>query len=566
MFLISLLRRKSIYILLLLISVYSIYPLIEKNDYNDSGLNEKNGTYGLSSYLRKSYALFFASIGLNYYSDIGGKIRLYLDPPELLGFYFAGDIYVSKNNLVNYSQGLPWWINFLPFLNESYVGYKHKYFNIKLGYQKLLSSDAIYNHLMIDDYSGSLFGLKILAMLSRFADIELIYSIVRPHQGPWYRGDSIITGDSVFKNDKNIYDVYYGKSLYSHKLNIRPLPWIRFGIFEGVYFVGENLNPWYVNPFFTYIGAQMISGIIKDKEGSRYNLHTANIMAGIDFNIGFNGWRLYGELLFDDSNTGAYLIGLKEKHPIKLGLIFGGELRGYLFTRFLNLNPIADFILKNIYINFEYGVVSKYMYARDSNFNYEYVRYEYTDRYDEDDPPDDDEVERVNRIGNFLGFMFGPNSNCIDFAVGWRSDLYDVEEYTAGYQNDVYFHSLKDKMIPKRLIKMQFHFRYYRLGDERNVIMPYFWNENPNYHLDTGKAKTAEEFGTSRGTEFLKQVLEIGTIIDFNFYFDIVRFSRFVLGLESKLLFHWITYYPFTSSQYTDLKEVRWEIGIIVSW
>jgi len=573
------LRNKLIYsVLILFLSYNNIFSLIEKNAYNDVGLNEKNGTYGYDTYLRKSFFSFFTGLGFypilpykntnsdeELYAEVGGRIKLFIDLPELQGLYFNGDFFISRNSLSLYKSGdLGWWNSFVPYFGNSHVGFQHKYFSIKLGFQNLTSSDAIYNHLLLDDYSGSIFALKINTMLGRFVDMEFIYGMVRPHQGPWYSGDATIDinkPDNI--DDDEMYYAYYGKSLYTHKINIRPLPWIRFGIYEGVYFLGENFNPYYANPFFIYIATQFIASPFGDKEGSRYNNHAANLLAGVDFNIGFHGWRFYGEFFIDDFNLGEYLQFKDGSHPDKFAFILGGELRGYLFTRYIQMPPLAEFIISNLYFNIEYGIVSKYTYSRDSNFNYEYVRDEYKFRYDPDDPPSQKRVKEVNRVGNFLGFMYGPNSDCLDIAIGWRSDLFNVKEYNAGYAGDEYFYSLKNKQIPKRLIKLQLHYRHYRLGDERDVIMPYYWNEHPSYDLETGEEKST--LGTSRGTEFLTQVHEIGDILDLNIYGDVVRFSRFVLGLETKFMWQWITYYPFTSDSET-LFMFKWDFGIILSW
>ena len=52
--------KKIIFIFIISIFLLnSLFPIIEKNDYNDPGLNEKNGIYGLDNYLRKSYIMFF---------------------------------------------------------------------------------------------------------------------------------------------------------------------------------------------------------------------------------------------------------------------------------------------------------------------------------------------------------------------------------------------------------------------------------------------------------------------------------------------------------------------------
>jgi len=485
-------------IILFCITAFNIFSLVEKNEYNDIGLNEKNGTYGFDSYMRKSTLSFITAVssettydpakGWTYYSEIGGRIKMLLDFPEMGGFFFNGDMFISKNSLKTYTSGdLAWWNSFVPYMGDTHIGYKNKYFTVKLGFQNLVSSDAIYNHLMIDDYSGSLPAIRLNSMLGRFVDIELIYAMIRPHQSAWYSGTTKIETDNT-QDDSTLYDVYYGKSLYTHKINIRPLPWIRIGVYEGVYFLGENINPWYANPFFMYIGSQLLDDTIADKAGSRFNTHAANLLAGVDFNIGFNGWRIFGEFLVDDFN-GEYFKFQKPSHPDKFAFTLGFELRGYLLTKYIKMSSLAAFIVGNLYVNFEYGIVSKYTYSRDSNFNYEYVRDEYKGRYKSSNPPSAATVEKVNRIGNFLGFMYGPNSDSIDVAIGWRSDLYNVKEYSAGYQGDVYFQSFKEKRIPKRLFKIQLHFRNYRLGDERDVIMPYYWNEHPTYDLDTGEEK-----------------------------------------------------------------------------
>ncbi len=559
----------------------SIFALIEKNDYNDIGLNEKNGIYDLNQYLGDSFFKFYTAVGnareQGSFYDIGFRIKMFVALKELQGFFFIGDFFISRSTLKLSGTGdIAWWNNFIPYFGETHFGYQNKYFTIKLGFQNLVSSDAIYNHLLVDDYSGSLFALRATSLLSRFVDMDIIYSMIRPHQSAWYNGNDTVDSDlpSYVLNEtdpikrqeklddfKREYAVYYGKSLYIHKLNIRPLPWIRFGVYEGVYFLGENLNPWYANPFFMYIASQMLDKTINQKNGSRYNIHAANLLAGIDFNIGFNGWRIYGEFLLDDFN-GEYFKFQNPSHPDKFGFILGGELRGYLFTKYIYFDPLTKFILSNFYINIEYGIVSKYTYSRDSNFNYEYVRQEYKFRYDTV-PPSDKDINTTNRVGNFLGFMYGPNSDCLDIAIGWRSDLYNVNEYTAGYQGDIYFNSFKTKVIPKRLFKIQLHFRNYRLGDGRDVILPYYGNQSAQYDLDTSEAKS--KMGTSNGTEFLKQVLEIGDIVDLNVYADIVRLSRFIFGIENKFIFTWRTFYPFTHAQYTTF-NFRWEFGVIINW
>ena len=294
-------------------------------------------------------------------------------------------------------------------------------------------------------------------------------------------------------------------------------------------------------------------------------------MATVDYNIGFGGWRTYGEFFLQDFN-GEYAKFQNPSHPDKFGFDIGFELRGYLITKNHKMSDIAEFIIANMYVNFEYAIVSKYCYARTSNYNVEFVRNEYKYAYDPDNQPSQATVDKENSIGNFLGFMYGPNSDCIDIAIGWRSDLYNVKEDSAEYQGDVYFQSFKKKMIPKRLFKIQLHFRNFRLGDGRNVILPYYGDQHPSYWL------TAEEIaanngssdkstmGTNNGTEFLAQVLQIGDIVDLNVYGDIIKFSKFVLGMESKFTFTWNTYYPFNPPyQYTTF-DFKWDIGIEITW
>ena len=53
--------KKFIFIFIIFLFLYnSIFSIIEKNDYNDPGLVEKNGTYGLDSYMRKSYVFYWS--------------------------------------------------------------------------------------------------------------------------------------------------------------------------------------------------------------------------------------------------------------------------------------------------------------------------------------------------------------------------------------------------------------------------------------------------------------------------------------------------------------------------
>jgi len=47
--------------------VFNTYSVIEKNDSNDVGLNEKNGTYGFDSIFRQSSISFICAVS----TDIG---------------------------------------------------------------------------------------------------------------------------------------------------------------------------------------------------------------------------------------------------------------------------------------------------------------------------------------------------------------------------------------------------------------------------------------------------------------------------------------------------------------
>ena len=281
--------KKNIFILIISIfSALNIFSITEVDSDGDIGLVPKDGTYGFASF-RKSKITLYASVGTNnttdpstgittYYNELGAHIQMLLDMPELKGFYFNGDFQISHNSLSIYTTGdLAWWSSFVPWFGETYFGYKNKYFDVTLGFMDLVSSDAIYNHLALDDYSGSLPGLRIKGMLGRFIDFELLYLMIRPNQSPWWDGSQPISvNPETQPGDANLYDGLYGKTLYTHKINIRPLPWIRVGIMEEVFFVGENINPWYANPFFSYIASNFLGSQINDKAGFRLNTDSGN--------------------------------------------------------------------------------------------------------------------------------------------------------------------------------------------------------------------------------------------------------------------------------------------------
>ena len=99
-------------------------------------------------------------------------------------------------------------------------------------------------------------------MITPFFDFQVVYNFIRFHESPWYNGESgyewaNATEQNILHLPKDqVGSGYvmpkYGKSLYYPKMNIRPAPWIRFGLFESVYFLGENFNPFFANPFFIY--------------------------------------------------------------------------------------------------------------------------------------------------------------------------------------------------------------------------------------------------------------------------------------------------------------------------
>jgi hypothetical protein len=141
-------------------------------------------------------------------------------------------------------------------------------------------------------------------------------------------------------------------------------------------------------------------------------------------------------------------------------------LRGYLFDKYLPLPRKVSNIIKNLYLNFEMATVSRYCFSRDDNYNYEYVRDEYPYKYypsnyalvkNKDGSlkyPDyieytEEMSRRINRIGNFIGYKYGSNSDSFDIAIGWRNDLYNVKDSRADYITDRYYESLKENRKEK---------------------------------------------------------------------------------------------------------------------
>ena len=572
---------KKIFVFIFLLFCFDLFSLVELNDYYDYGLVEKNGTYGVKPFFRKNSFVMGGVFTSNNdsFSEWFTRLSMYIDPPELYGFVFNVDATMQRTSLsTTRSSEFDKLLKFAFNYGENYLGFINKYVSIKFGFQNLVSSDAIYNHLLIDDYSGAFFAFKTNILLSRYVDVEILYNIVRPQNSIW-------TTSIPDKDPNSTYSGLYGKSLFTKKINFRPLPWIRFGLTDAVYFLGENFNIWFINPLSMYYFTVAMGDFFKEKYGSQMNTQASNVMFTLDFNIGFDGWRIYGEALIDDSDA-YYTVFNKPRFPDRVAFLLGGELRGYLFTKYFKIYGIGDYILSNMYVNFEYGIASKSVFSRDANVNYEFIRQEYVDRFNPKNPPTKTEADMYNRTGNFIGFMYGNNSDSIDIAVGFRSDLKTVKEYKADYQGDVYFDSFKKKPIPDRLFKMQLHYRFYRFGDERNVIVPfynnehYYYDEDPN--LDTngdgipdndslkGVGGSDSPFGesksgTNRRTEFIRIPVMIGNILDFSFYSDIFRISKFVFGFENTINFHWKTYNPFSSGERTDF-VFKFDFAFTLSW
>jgi hypothetical protein len=552
--------KKLVYLSLMLLATSPTWAIIGVNDSLDINIADKNGTFGIDTYLRYNYSMMYGYLESDGSGEIGGKQLLRIDLPELRGIYFKSDLLFAFNPERYAGAEFQKMNNVLLHYGEAYLGFQNKYTSLKIGFQNLVSSDGIYNHLLLDDYSGPMFGLKWNIWLTRFWDLELIYSFIRPHNATWF--------NSIPDKDNSTYNGLYGKSLFTKKINFRPLPWIRLGVTESVYFLGQNFNIWFMNPFTSYFLTLALNDWVDRASGGTANLGASDIKVTFDWNIGFNGWRFYGEIMVDDSDF--YFVRNNEPvMPSRVGFMFGGELRGYLFTRYFKLPPVAEFLVSNLYVNCEYATVSKYTYSRDDHYSYEYVRYEQKERFDPANPFPTSETEEINRIGNFLGFMLGPNADSVDFAIGWRNDLKQVKDYRADYQGDIYFDSFKTKRVVDRLFKVQLHYKHYRLGDERDVTIPFYANEHylidGDDNIDVDFDGNPSNDASNRVTEWVRIVETEVNIFDISVYSDIFKFSRFVLGAETRFNFEWETTKPYTSLESTNF-TYRWEFGIILTW
>ncbi|HOJ64555.1 MAG TPA: hypothetical protein PLE45_09050 [Spirochaetota bacterium] len=550
---------KIVYLILIIFLInFNLFSILEVNDYYDINLIEKSGIFRYETFQRYNSSTTIGLLSTDYFHEFAGRMVLTIMPPELYGFMIKSEAIFSRSTKREYGGEFEKTNGLILYYGEAYLGFRNKYFTAKLGFQNLVSSDAIYNHLLLDDYSGPFFALKLSFIITRFVDVDLIYNFIRPHQGEWSSNLTTIYEKSSL----------YGKSLFIRKVNIRPLPWIRLGFSDSVYFLGENMNIWFLNPFSVYFVTLALEKFFVEKYGSALNTGSSDLKVGFDFNIGFKGWRVYGELMVDDSEA-FFLMFRYPIFPNRVGFVIGGELRGYLFSNYIKLPKYFNFIFGNMYINMEYGVVSKYTYSRDDNNNYEYVRQEYQNKYYTTAPVSQEELNRIQRVGNFIGFMYGSNSDCFDIAIGWRNDLVDVRGYAAEYQGDIYFDSFKNKKIVDRLFKFQIHYRHYRLGDERNILTPFYMNEHYYFDLDQDLDSDGDGNKTNdhsnRETEFLRIILEEGNQLDFHIYSDIIRISRFIIGIESKFNFIWTTFHPYTWKEETNF-TFRWEIGLSIIW
>jgi len=165
--------------------------------------------------------------------------------------------------------------------------------------------------------------------------------------------------------------------------------------------------------------------------------------------------------------------------------------------------------------------------------------------------------------------MYGNNADSIDIAIGWRSDLRSTKEYIADYQNDIYFASYENKIMPKKVVKFQLHYRKYRLGDERNIFAPYYMNEH--YYYDVDPDLDSDQDGnklndkSNRKTEFLKIVKTEGHVFDINIYADLFRISSFFVGVESNFAFEWIIDDPYTRAAATEF-TFKFNLALIVTF
>ncbi|HOV14899.1 MAG TPA: hypothetical protein PK771_11485, partial [Spirochaetota bacterium] len=291
-----------IILLVTLIPLFYSFSLREVNDYYDFGLNEKTGTFGITPYIRPNYLLTGGTFSVkDGFTEWLLKYHTYIDLPELCGVFFnidftmansaqLVDLFLKKND--RFLGEFKKLINFTFNYGEGYIGYKNTYVTLKFGFQNCKSTDSIYHNLLIDDYSGVYLGLRSDIMFSRFFDVQLIYNFIRPQNSLWTTKD--------LSSMTEAYNGLYGKSLFIKKLNFRPLPWIRIGLTDSVYFLGENFNIWYLNPFSLYYMTAAMSQVFKNKYGTEFNTGASDIKFTIDFNVGFDGWRAYGEVMIDD--------------------------------------------------------------------------------------------------------------------------------------------------------------------------------------------------------------------------------------------------------------------------
>lgn len=583
--------KKILIAILSFLSWNVFFGLTTYNTYLDPGLVEKNGTFDLNRYLYSNYILGFISGATDNYFEAGAKLKVHYQPEMLKGFYANGEMMISNISARQVGgDAADWWGGNIPFFGETNFGFDSRWFDFQFGFQNLVSSTGIYHNLTLDDYSGSFLAYKSNLAITKYFDFQVIYNFVRIHQGPWYTGEATYDYDYLYDSimlhrdeygSLDFYQAKYGKSVYFHKINIRPAPWLRIGLQEATYFLGENLNPYLLNPFFIYFATAMIGNYLQDKTGTSYNLGGSDGKIGLDFSVGFDGWRFYGEAMIDDAN-GEYFKFQRPDHPDRVGFMVGGELRGYLFDKYLQLPRTIGYFVKHLYINLELVAVSRYTFSRDSNYNYEYVRDEFPYKYypkiyatiknPDGTPKYPDYMEytaemskRINRVGNFIGYMYGSNSDSIDIAIGWRNDLYNVKDSKADYITDRYYESQKKNQRPDRLFKLQLHYHHYRLGEDRDVVLPFYMNEHFYYDLNPYEKVNDDGDKTARRTGFVDTVLEEGNTFDINVYTDLLRVNRFTLGLEAKTEFKWVTYLPRTAQESTDF-TFKFDIGVVIGF
>src|SRR4030042_1567594 len=109
--------------------------LFEEFQNVDIGLIEKSGIYGFNPYLRKSFFLgYFGYSALltgtkpqdqkSEYTEVGARIKVLLEYPQLKGFFFNGDMYINQNTLNMTNQGdIAWGGRFTSFFAETTLGY-----------------------------------------------------------------------------------------------------------------------------------------------------------------------------------------------------------------------------------------------------------------------------------------------------------------------------------------------------------------------------------------------------------------------------------------------------------